>query len=304
MAAVTVGAVSGVERFRGTGTGAVSRILREHRACDAGFDVSRHPGRPGGRLRIRCKGCGQEMVYHASDAGSWGALQDLDGGGPFENGAHRRPWAGLGRPGWGTVSLIAALVLAAALAAIVLSGEGEDDGSGSSSVTSVEGTSGSTEAPAGKRPPKGPAEEPSGKAKERVVVLQPRIVPSGGFSIGLAPGWHKGVEDGAIVFARGKDAEVRVFYERGARSYPIMLEGLGDLLRNEHPKARISRVAPFWFGDVFGRKLRADYPGGRELGVATAAGGYSYFVLVRVDRGAEPAAVREARAIHASFRVR
>jgi hypothetical protein len=275
----------------------VSRILREHRGCEAGFDVSRQPGAGGGRLRILCKGCGQEMAYHASDAGRWGGLQDFDADRGVED-RREEPEGGSRTPAWRATALVACLVIAGGLTAVVLADEGDDRGSEPLPVTSASEPSPPPKPEVGKEP----AGKPSSTAGQGVLMLNSRVIPSGSFSIGLTPGWKQSSDDGAIVFARGGRAQVRVYYESGALSFATMLEALGDLLSNDHPKARVSAVSPTQLGGLPARKLTARYPGGREIGVATIGGGYSYFVLLRIDRGASPAAAREARAIQASFR--
>jgi hypothetical protein len=123
------------------------------------------------------------------------------------------------------------------------------------------------------------------------------------FSIGIAPGWRPSEKDGAIAIAApGSVAEIDVYFQSGERPPSAMVGAASGFLKQRHPSGQVGSPHQTHLAGSPAVRVTTSYPGGAEEAVILSRGGYTYVVLVRVDRGANPAVQREAHAELNNFR--
>jgi hypothetical protein len=156
---------------------------------------------------------------------------------------------------------------------------------------------------AAQRPPKTPGKQKA-PAAERAKRQLDRVTVAGRFSIGIPDGWSRG-SSGSAVFSNAGDgkAGIRVFLEPDTESLNTLEREAREFLKSEHAGAKVGSAIPVRLGSGKGRQLRVSFRGGTETAVVTAADGYTYLLLGRVDASAR--APRESLTIAAlrSFRV-
>lgn len=326
------------ERFRSGGARGIARFLAEHQNHDAGFDVQRDQSQGTGRLRITCKGCGETIDYRAAEAGELAAAGDaLENGGSTaraEAGAEqsarrvgparpaprpepsRRPTGPAARPlvpRWVPTAAIALLIggglLLIAIGLIRDSGGQQNPAPAPTTAPQQQqqrepqqqSPANTQTAPAAPPAQQGAAAG-QGQAGASTVTLHRRSFANR-FSIGIAPGWQTGQKDGAItITAPGSVAEIDVYFQSGERPPSAMVGAASGFLEQRHPNGRVGSPHPTHLAGSPAVRVTTSYPGGAEEAVILSRGGYTYVVLVRVDRGANPAVQREAQAELNSFR--
>lgn len=319
------------QRFRGGGARGISQFLVRHQGCEAGFDVRRQQqGGDSGRLLITCLGCGESLAHSAAGAAgpalaAANGEAAVAGSGPERAAAAADPGreaAGAGRAtrGDGARSLLPAVlvgilfVAGLALLAVGLSRSGEDAEEAGGTGASTAPATTPAPAPDNEAPQRGAGAAataraqgaPPGRrrAKRRSVRLRRRAF-LGVFAIGIPRGWSAGQDGIAVVLAAdGGVAAVRIFYEPGEDGLRRLASGAAGLLAREHPGAAVTRARPLRVGPERALRVRADYDGGVEIATVLAAGGRSFVLMTRVDRGASKAVGEQARASTASFKAR
>jgi hypothetical protein len=312
------------ERFRSGGARGIARFLADHQHCDAGFDVRRDETGTG-RLRITCLGCGATVDYRAAEAGELAAgppVQTAENGEP-EGSAEpvaraapppvpAPPRSESGRPAplakprrsriprWVSAALIGALIIGGLV--MVAIGVLRDDGEQAGTATQPEVTQPEA-APPQSAPPESTAPENDQPGTEAAQLKRRRFADR--FTIGIPPGWDRGVEGGAVVIiAPGATAELNVFFESGGRPARQLARSARSFLSQRHGQGQVGKTRPVPVGARRGLQVRITYPAGEEIAVVVSAKGFSYLVLRRVDRGASADIGRQADAALASFRPR
>jgi hypothetical protein len=312
------------ERFRGGGGHAIARFLAAHQECDAGFDVHRESGGPGGgRLRVTCKGCGQSVEYRVAEVGEFAAagleaVNTAEGGDagarraeaqatrPRDQSRPPRRTREQGHPGWLPRALIAALLVggsALALVGLLNSGGADREASGGDRATAPVTITPAVPSPTPAQPP---AATPGGAGAPPPVRLDTRSVP-GVFAIGVAPGWESGtsgdVSAGTVTLtAPGDYAQVSIQFESGERPADELADSAAEFLDDRHPDGQVAAAAPIRIGPLTGRRISATYPGGTDVAVVLSANGYSYLVIRQLEGAAPARTARDADAMLASFR--
>jgi hypothetical protein len=314
------------ERFRSGGARGIARFLAEHQNHDAGFDVQRDQSEGTGRLRITCKGCGETIDYRAADAGELAAGPDaLDNGGATASaeaaagpiGAPpRRSPPGRERPArsrlprWLATAAIAVLIgggLLLIAIGLIRDRGGEQSSTPSTSTPTQQAQpqqaqpANTQTAPAAPPAQQGGAGAAGGQAAPKPS-LQRRTFANR-FSIGVAPGWRSGEQDGAITLtAPGGVAEIDVYFQAGDSSPSAMAGAASGFLERRHPDGHVGAPHSTRLADSPAVRISTTFPGGTEQAVILSQGGYTYLLLIRQDRGANAAIKREAEAELASFR--
>jgi hypothetical protein len=219
-----------------------------------------------------------------------------------------------GIPGWIPVLLIGILI-AGGLAMIAIGLTREDsDQTGSNAATppagtqpapADEGRGGSNQQaqPAPATPQEGGDAEggespaPGGTLDKRTFL--------GRFEIGVPAGWDAGRNGDAVVLtAPGGVAAVRVVSQQGEFPDSSLAEGAESFLASEHPDGRIGSSDRVRLAGRPATRVRATYPGGTDTAYALSAGGFSYLISVRIERGASADVSAQAEAALQSFRPR
>ena len=123
----------------------------------------------------------------------------------------------------------------------------------------------------------------------------------GRFTIGVPQGWDTRVTEVVEITAAGGTAEVRVFFDPDERSTSELAAGAAEFLAAQHSGAQVSDPKPARLAGVRAVRITATYGGGQETAVALSAGGSSFVIAERVDRGASAQLKAEADAAVASF---
>ena len=279
-------------RQRHTGRPLTS-FLTEHEACRAEFDVRREAGL--GALQVVCEGCGARIEYPAESGVGLSAGQVHSALAASARQARGAPAPPSPSPFPGLVAIVgtgAALVTAVVLLSSGLGGS--DDGSGRATSAAVRGTP--TSSPTSTLRRRQPARSDSRLHMDRHEIADR-------FSIALPAAWRPDVEEGALTAtSRQRDAEVECYFEDGVRPRRELVRRTSAFLHQRHPGARISKPRSERLGARPAERIVASYPRGSEAATTFVAGGYTYLVLERIDRGASKATRRAAAAIVASVR--
>ena len=329
------------ERFRGSGTRGIARFLAEHQHCDAGFDVRREDEPGSGRLRITCLGCGQTIAYRAAEAGELAAA-GVDLGAPNGDvpasvepvapppqpaavapppgvrpvgGLTRRPQPispapyRRGIPGWIPVLLIGALIIGGLVMIVIGLTRSDSEQAGSGPATPAE----SKPAPGG-----GKSEQPAQPAEQAPAPQEGEggtEAPAGGavaldkrtfldrFEIGVPAGWEAGSSgENVVLKAPGGVAAVSIVTQQGEFPDSALTQGARSFLTTEHAGADLGSAERVRLGGRPATSIRATYPGGVDTAYALSAGGVSYLISNRSDRGASAEISAQADAAVQSFK--
>jgi hypothetical protein len=215
---------------------------------------------------------------------------------------------GFGLPGWAPAALIA-LLIAGGLGMIVAGLLRSDDDGDAAPAAEAPAQEAPTEPqptePAPTTPPEeepAPEDEPAPGDDAVAAVELDRERVADTFFIGVPDGWERNEEDGGVsIEARGGEAEIRVFFERGERPNGELARAAAGFLADEHPGAQVSAPENERFGGERGALVRSEYPGGEEEALVLSDKGNAFLVLCRRDRGASDQVELEAEAIMASF---
>ena len=294
------------QRFKGGSAPTVTRFLAEHQACESGFNAERDDD-AGGRLRIRCEGCGGTVAYRvtASEdfpvaepdspsaarggaAGTPRARRSADDKGPEPGG----PPARRGRAGTATLVLALGACAAAFAAFALLASRDEGDGESDDPAPSL-----AELAPSG-------AIAPAQAAGASPLVPGPRRVYQR-FSILVPTGWSATESgDEASFAAPGGESGVAVFFGSSELSSIDFAQSSELFLAQRHTGSVLGPIYPAKFNGWAVARIRNSYNGGEEVGTFFTRNGTSYVLLLRVDDGAPGRLARQADSALASFRPR
>jgi hypothetical protein len=220
---------------------------------------------------------------------------------PRGKGADRGPVPAVPRvraraPGVLIVGLIA---VGLGLIAAGLVRDGGDESSDPTAPASSVGTSTTTPAPAPTTAE--PPDENAGRTAPRPQLQRREIANL--FSIGTPAGWSEGVSGAAVALqAPGGQSELQIYFEAGERSLGALAESGRGFVASQFPDATVGRPARVRIGGTRGIRVRARQQNRRLVAELLTASGYTYLLLLRIDRGASPATAAEGRAALASFR--
>jgi hypothetical protein len=219
-----------------------------------------------------------------------------------------------GLPGWIPIALILLLIFGGIglIGVGLVSDAGEEPTATEQAGDSAQAPPASDQPAQAKKPAAAdkPATTDKPAAVDRPVEPTPQASPAGidrrtfagRFELGVPSGWHSGQRNGATMLtAPGGAAQVEVLF--GSQRPFGQLDGVAtQLLRQRHSGGRVGKAKRVRIGGQPAIRVDARFADGSASALALNAGGVSYVLLERIDRGAPGAVRSQAEAVIQSFR--